>query len=148
MRDAIKLFRRFLPPYKTYVILGVVSNILAAIFSIFTYLALIPLLKILFRIDTNVYQHVDAQISLIPFDIPRDAIMNNMYAWLGDKINTQGAIHVLLMVGIFGITIVFFKAIFTYLASFFMVKIRNHVVKDIRNNLFKKIDATFVRFCG
>ncbi len=139
MRDALKLFRRFLPPYKTYVGLGIASNFLAAIFGIFTYLALIPILKILFQLNTKTYQYVDADISLIPFHIPRDAIMNNLYAWLGESVVNRGAINVLLIIGIMGIIIVLFKSIFTYLASFFMVKIRNHVVKDIRNIIFNKI---------
>jgi len=146
MRDAFKLFKRFLPPYKTYVSLGILFNIFAAIFSIFSYIALIPLLKILFKLNTQSYEYVDADISLIPFHIPRDAIMNNLYAWLGKSIETNGPIRVLLIVALLGVAMIFFKSVFTYMASFFMVKIRNHVVKDIRNNIVKKIISLPIGF--
>jgi subfamily B ATP-binding cassette protein MsbA len=146
MRDALKLFRRFLPPYKAYVSLGIVSNVLAAIFSIFSYIALIPLLKILFKLDSKAYKYVDMDISLIPFHIPRDAIMNNLYAWLGESIETSGPIRVLLFIALIGVAMIFLKSVFTYMASFFMVKIRNHVVKDIRNNIFGKIVSLPIGF--
>ena len=146
MRDAFKLFKRFLPPYKAYVSLGILSNIFAAVFSIFSYIALIPLLKILFQLDTKAYEYVDADISLIPFRIPRDAIMNNLYAWLGKSIEINGPIRVLLFVALLGIAMIFFKSVFTYMASFFMVKIRNHVVKDIRNNIVGKIISLPIGF--
>ncbi|MBN2523653.1 MAG: ABC transporter ATP-binding protein [Bacteroidales bacterium] len=146
MRDAFRLFKRFLPPYKAYVSLGILSNIFAAIFSIFSYIALIPLLKILFQLDAKAYEYVDADISLIPFRIPRDAIMNNMYAWLGKSIETNGPIRVLLFVALLGVAMIFFKSVFTYMASFFMVKIRNHVVKDIRNNIVGKIISLPIGF--
>lgn len=146
MRDAIKIFRRYLPPYKSYVVLGIVSNLFAAIFNAFTFFALIPLLKILFGLDTTSYVRMDANFSIIPFNIPRDAIMNNLYVWLSETVADKGAMSVLLIIGLLGIAMVFLKSVFTYLASFFLVKIRNHVIKDIRNKLFAKIVSLPIGF--
>lgn len=146
MRDAIRIFQRYLPPYKSYVGLGIGFNVLAAIFGVFTFIILIPILKILFGLDAIEYSYVDMNFSLFPLNIPRNEIMNNMYAWLSEGVANRGSVKVLLIVGIIGIAMVFFKTLFTYLASFFMVKIRNHVVKDIRGILFKKIVSLPIGF--
>lgn len=137
MKDALKLFKRYLPPYKGYVILTFVFNFLMAVFGIFSIAILTPILEILFGIDKEKYTKVDLDISL--FNIPRDDIKNNLYAWLGDHAQTNGEIKTLLTVCILGVILVFFKTAFTYLSSLTMTKIRNHVVKDIRNLIILKI---------
>ncbi len=139
MRDALKLFRKYLPPYKGYVIFTFVFNLFMAIFSIFSIAGLIPILKILFGVDNKTYTYIEADFSLIPFQVPRDAIMNNLYAWLTEKSGTVGEVKTLLIVGIIGVLMVALKTGFTYLSSFCMTKIRNHVVKDIRNFLISKV---------
>ncbi len=82
---------------------------------------------------------MEFDFSLFPLNIPREAIMNNLYVWLSDQVEQKGAVTMLLLIGILGIIMVFFKTTFTYLGTFSMTKIRNHVVKDIRNILFGKI---------
>lgn len=146
MRDAFKLFRRFLPPYKGYVSLTIIFNILGAIFGIFSFIALIPLLKILFGLETGTYEYMEVEFSIIPFQIPREAIMNNLYAWISENAASRGEVTMLLLVGMFGIIMVLLKTGFTYLGSFSITKIRNHVVKDIRDNLFKKIVSLPIGF--
>ncbi len=146
MKDAFKLFRRFLPPYKAYVSLTIVFNVLGAIFGIFSFIALIPLLKILFSIEAEAYEYMDVNFSFFPLHIPREAIMNNLYAWLTENIAARGAVSTLIIVGLLGIAMVLFKTGFTYLGSFSMTKIRNHVVKDIRDKLFTKIVSLPIGF--
>ena len=146
MRDAFKLFRRFLPPYKGYVSLTILFNVLGAIFGIFSFITLIPLLKILFGLEAETYEYMKVQFSLVPFQIPREALMNNLYAWISENAVTRGAVSMLLLVGLFGIVMVLLKTGFTYLGSFSVTKIRNHVVKDIRDNLFRKIVSLPIGF--
>lgn len=146
MRDAFRLFRSFLPPYKGYVGLTIIFNILGAVFGIFSFIALIPLLKILFSLEAESYRYMEVHFSIIPLHIPREALMNNLYAWLAENVEARGAVTMLIIIGLIGITMVFLKTGFTYLGSFSMTKIRNHVVKDIRNNLFSKIVALPIGF--
>ena len=146
MRDAIRLFRKFLPPYKTSIILNVVFNFLGAIFGIFSFFTMIPLLKILLRSDNIVYkmQHID--FSIIPLKIPKEAVMNNVYAFVQQVSAQHGALNTLIMISILFIIMVLFKTGFTYLASLTMVVIRNGVVRDIRNRLYKKVIALPIGF--
>ena len=109
MRDAIRLFRKFLPPYKTSIILNVVFNFLGAIFGIFSFFTMIPLLKILLRSDNVVYkmQHID--FSIIPLKIPKEAVMNNVYAFVQQVSAQHGALNTLIMISILFIIMVLFK---------------------------------------
>ena len=146
MRDAIKIFRKFLPPYKTSIILNVVFNFLGAIFGIFSFFTMIPLLKILLRSDNAIYkmQHVD--ISFFPPKIPKEVLMNNIYAFIQHLSNEHGALTALIFISAFFIIMVLFKTGFTYLASLTMVFIRNGVVRDIRNRMYKKVIALPIGF--
>lgn len=146
MKYAFRLFSRFLKPYKAYVSFTIVFNILGAIFGIFSFIALIPILKILFNLESKVYNFIEADFSLIPLQIPREAIVNNMYAWLQQSAAEKGAIYMLVFVGVLTVILVLFKNVFTYFSSFCMTKIRNHVVKDIRNKLFAKIVSLPIGF--
>jgi subfamily B ATP-binding cassette protein MsbA len=146
MKDAFKLFRKYLPPYKGYVIATVIFNILGAIFGIFSFVALIPILKILFNLESKVYTYVETGFSIFPLNIPREALINNMYAWLQINSEKFGAVHLLVIVGLITIFMILLKNTFTYLGSFTMTKIRNHVVKDIRNKLFARIVSLPIGF--
>lgn len=145
MKDALKLMRKYLPPYKGYVLLTFVFNIFMAIFSVFSIAILTPVLKILFGLDAEKHTRVDLEFSLTNFPA-RDDIMNNLYAWLSEKTATVGEINTLYIVGIIGIVLVGLKTGFTYLSSFSMTKIRNHVVKDIRNQMIHKICSLPIGF--
>lgn len=146
MKYAIRLFRRYLPPYKGYVGMTIVFNVLAALFGIFSFVALVPILKILFSIEDKVYEYMEADFSLIPLNIPREALVNNLYAWLQQQSDLRGSISVLVLIGIITLVLILLKNLFTYLGSFSMTKIRNHVVKDIRNQLFTKIVSLPIGF--
>ncbi len=139
MKDAIKLFRRFLPPYKSILGLNILFNLLGAVFGIFSFVAMIPILRILLDKAKTVHTYTDIDISLIPLNIPKDDIMNNLYAFIGNLSKTYGEVSTLIYIGLFLILMVLFKTGFTFLASFSMVKIRNNVVRDIRNKMYKKI---------
>lgn len=146
MKDALKLFRKYLPPYKAYVVLTFVFNFLMAIFSIFSVISLIPVLKILFKLEEQAYSYMEVDFSIFPLKLPSDAIINNMYAWLSEKIMDIGEVKTLFLIGLLGILMVALKTGFTYLSSFSMTKIRNHVVKDIRDFMIVKIISLPIGF--
>lgn len=141
MRDAFKVFFKFMPRYKGYFIMDIIFNLLSAVFGIFSMVALIPVLKVLFHQGDEVYSYQEVHFSLFPMKIPRDELMNNMYAWVGEVSNSEGPTKALVLVATFGVIMVFLKTGFAFLAGFSMVKIKNHITQDLRDNLFRKITA-------
>ena len=139
MREALKVFKRFIIKYKGYFTMNVSFNILGIIFGSFSFLILVPLLEVLFAIDNTTYEYKEIVFSFKNTEALRDAIMNNLYYYLGNYISVNGAKRTLVAIVIGGVCLVFLKTVFGYLGEFSMVKIRNHVVRDIRNKLYKKI---------
>jgi len=137
MREAFKIFVRFLPKYKGYLIFNVISNLLAALFGVFSIFTLIPILKVLFGIESGDY--VFRELKLFPLNDFRTDAMNNLYAFISNLIIEKGASSALMVIGLFTIIMVLLKTSFTYSGSFCVAKIRNHVVKDIRNKLYRKV---------
>ncbi len=137
MRDALKVFFRFLPNYKRYLVFNVIFNVLAALFGIFSFVTLIPILKIILRMSAPATEYM--AVHFLPIDGLKTAVMNNLYKYIGDLMIKYEPTNVLMYVGIFGITMVFFKTAFTFSATFCVAKIRNHVVKDMRNKLYNKV---------
>ncbi|NBC83465.1 MAG: ATP-binding cassette domain-containing protein [Bacteroidetes bacterium] len=138
MRDFFKILKRYLPPYKTTVVLNVLFNFLGALFGIFQFITLIPVLRILFNPPKEVSEYVDIPFSLKNMGDLKEALMNNLNSLIARITIENGASAALIYVGIFMVGIVIFKTSFSYLGSFFMVYIRNGVVRDIRNQIYKK----------
>ncbi len=98
MKEFFQVLRRFVPPYKKYLVLTVVFNILSAILNIFSFLAIMPILKILFKIDAT-----DQHPVLLPLgsgDI-KDVLTNNMNYYVYQMIDALGASTTLLVIGLF-----------------------------------------------
>jgi subfamily B ATP-binding cassette protein MsbA len=132
MKGLIGLLKRFIPPYKGWAISNIIFNILGAIFGAFSFLALSPILGILFGTQKLVLEPV-------PFSLSLEAIKHNLFYQMSMIINTEGYFQALYLIGVFMIVMVFFKVGFTYLASFCMVPLRNGVVRDLRNKIYTKL---------
>lgn len=132
MKGLFKLLRRFLPPFKSLVVLNAIFNLLGAIFGAFSFLALSPILGILFGTQGAVNES-------IPFTLNFDDIKHNLFYYMSSIIEETGHMRALFYIGVFMIVMVFLKVGFTYLASFFMVPLRNGVVRDLRNNIYSKL---------
>ena len=132
------LLKRFIPPYKKYVVLNLVYNLLATIFSLFSFATIIPILQILFGIQR-------ANVSYQPWswnDSLKDifnALKNNAFYSIEQIVEMSGASTALLYLGLFLIVITFLKTGTAYLASYYMIPIRTGVVRDLRNQLYRKI---------
>ena len=138
MKEFFQVLRRFVPPYKKYLVLTVVFNILSAILNIFSFLAIMPILKILFKIDTT-DQH-PVLLSLGSGDI-KDVLTNNMNYYVYQMIDTLGASTTLLVIGLFLAVMTFLKTGAYFLSSATIIPIRTGVVRDIRNQLYRKITS-------
>ena len=138
MKDFIAVLRRFVPPYKRYLVWSVVFNILSAVLNIFSFMAIIPILQILFQTGgDNVPQ------SLMPWswDNLQDAFSNNANYYVGQLIQNIGPTTTLLVIGIFLAFMTFLKTGAYFLSSATIIPIRTGVVRDIRNQLYHKITS-------
>ncbi len=138
MKDFLSVLRRFVLPYKKYLVLSVVFNILSAILNIFSFAALIPILQILFQ--TN---DAETATALMAWDWTniQEVLMNNMNYYINSLISEWGQTTTLLFIGIFlGVT-TFLKTGSYFLAAATIIPIRTGVVRDIRNQLYQKITS-------
>ena len=136
MRDFLKMMRQYALPYKGYLAGAVVLNILSAIFNIFSFAVIVPLLNILFRLDT-------AQYAFIPWGTEgysfKDTLVNNAYWLVSDFSAQHGAVTALLLLCA---VMIFFTALKTscyFGSAAVMIPIRTGIVKDIRNRIYNKI---------
>lgn len=130
--------RRFVPPYKKYLVLTVIFNILSAILNIFSFLAIMPILKILFKIDTTDTHPV--LLAIGSADI-KEVLTNNMNYYVYQMIDALGASTTLLVIGLFLAFMTFLKTGAYFLSSATIIPIRTGVVRDIRNQLYRKITS-------
>ena len=137
MKDFGKVLKRYVRPYRGYLGGSVVLNILSAVFNIFSFSLLIPILKILFNIDRMQYE-------FIPWDSAgrmRDIALNNLYWYVSDAIGKWGAGSVLLALCLVLCFFTLLKTACYFGSSAVMVPIRTGVVKDLRKELYDKVLA-------
>ncbi len=138
MKEFLNVLRRFVPPYKKYLVLSVVFNILSAVLNIFSFAALIPILQILFQTSD-----AETATSYMSWDWGniQTVLMNNMNYYVNGLIADYGQTTTLLLIGIFlGVT-TFFKTGAYFLSAATIIPIRTGVVRDIRNQLYQKITS-------
>ena len=132
MKGLYLLLKRFVHPYKRYVVAAFVFNVLGALFGAFQFATIQPVLGVLFKTQNIVAQPAEWALSL-------GSIKDNILYQLGNIIQNFGAEKALIYIGIFLIIMVFLKVLFTYLALYALVPLRNGVVRDIRNQIYLKI---------
>ena len=135
MREFIKVLRRFVPPYKKYLMLTILCNILTALLNIFSFSLIIPILQILFKLDNSVYEYIEYGAGV---DM-KDWLVNNFYYYVTGLISSYGASITLLFLGLFLIVMTFLKTGCYFLSSACIVPMRTGIVRDLRVTLFDKI---------
>ena len=138
MKEFLLILRRFIPPYKKYLVLTVLFNILSAVLNIFSFAALIPILQILFRTEgTGTATH------LMPWTLDniKEVMANNADYYVTQLIGNVGATTTLLLIGLFLAFTTFLKTGAYFLSSATIIPIRTGVVRDIRNQLYAKITS-------
>jgi ATP-binding cassette subfamily B protein/subfamily B ATP-binding cassette protein MsbA len=135
MKEFIQVLRRFVPPYKKYLWLSVLFNILSAILNIFSFSLIIPILQILFKMEEGHY-------AFIPWDSAgslKDIAVNNFYYFVTRQIEVFGASTTLLILGLFLAVMTFLKTMCYFLSSATLIPIRTGIVRDIRVQLYRKL---------
>lgn len=130
--------RRFVPPYKKYLALTVVFNILSAILNIFSFMAIIPILQILFKTQDA---SVPEKLMQWGSGDMKEVLMNNIDYYIYQMIGSMGATTTLLVIGLFLAFMTFLKTGAYFLSSATIIPIRTGVVRDIRNQLYCKITS-------
>lgn len=138
MKEFLNVLRRFVPPYKKYLVLSVVFNILSAVLNIFSFAALIPILQILFQTSD-----AESATTLMDWDWGniQTVLMNNMNYFVNGLIAKWGQTTTLLLIGIFLAITTFLKTGAYFLSAATIIPIRTGVVRDIRNQLYQKITS-------
>ena len=138
MKEFLNVLRRFVPPYKKYLVLSVIFNILSAILNIFSFAALIPILQILFQTSD-----AETATSLMAWDWSniQTVLMNNMNYYVNGLIAEWGQTTTLLFIGLFLAATTFLKTGAYFLSAATIIPIRTGVVRDIRNQVYQKITS-------
>lgn len=134
MKEFWKILKRYVTPYRGYLGGSIILNILSALFNVFSFSLLIPILQILFNVGDNNYE-------FIPWyqGMPFNEITNNIYWYISQYVATWGPAHVLLMLCLIFCAIVAVKTSCYFGAAAIMVPIRTGVVKDLRTQIYNKI---------
>ena len=136
MKEFFEVLRRYVAPYKGYLLGSLLFNILSAVLNVFSFVTLMPMLKILFRIDTQTYVFMAWDAADKSF---KDVLVNNMYYYTQTWMGEFGASTTLLFLGLFLITATLLKTSTYFASAAIMVPMRTGIVRDIRNSVYHKI---------
>ncbi len=134
MNQFLGILRRFVPPYKKYLILSIIFNILSAILTLFSFAVIIPILEMLFKVKEQVYTFMPAGSGSL-----KDVAINNFYYYTQEIISYYGAGAALAALAGLLVVMTALKTGVTYLAMYVVVPMRNGIVRDIRNTMFNKM---------
>ncbi|MBE6239986.1 MAG: ABC transporter ATP-binding protein [Bacteroidales bacterium] len=142
MREFFRILRTYVSPYKKNLIWSIILTIFSAIFNIFSFALIIPILQILFGMDNTVYE-------FMPWDGPgemKDIVMNNMYFYVTQLIDTVGGSMTLMYLGLFMLTITVLKTACYFGSSAVMVPMRSGIIRDIRIQMYNKLMGLPLKF--
>lgn len=138
MKEFLQILRRFVPPYKKYLMLTVAFNILSALLNIFSFAAIIPILQIIFRTgNTSVATHMLEW----DWDNLKEVLSNNLNYIVSQLTSDMGPVTTLLVLGLFLSLTTFLKTGAYFFSSATVIPIRTGIVRDIRNQLYRKITS-------
>ncbi len=141
MKEFFAVLRRFVPPYKKYLLLNIFFNILAALLTLFSFALIIPILEMLFKIREDVYEFMP--IGSAPL---KDVVVNNFYYYTQDSIAHFGPSMTLAILAGLLVLMTALKTGVTYLSSYFIIPLRSGIVRDIRNHLYSKVTVLPIGF--
>ena len=144
MKEFFRIMGGYFSPYKGYVVATFAFNVLTALFNVFSFVLLVPILNILFQVDQSHYEFIPW--SEADFDSIKDVAFNNLYYFSQELIADYGPATTMLLLGI-GLSIMTLLKTGTYFAgSATLMPIRTGIVRDIRANLYRKVLALPLSF--
>ncbi|MDE6717189.1 MAG: ABC transporter ATP-binding protein/permease [Muribaculaceae bacterium] len=134
MKDFFRFVLRFASKYKWNVVLSVIFNILNTLFTVFSFAFIMPILNVLFSIDTKEYTYMEVSAGNL-----NDAVVNNFYYYITTFMKLHGASSALALLCVIFVGLTLIKVLFGYGAEWFMTPVSNGVERDIRDTLYDKI---------
>ena len=128
------LLRRFIPPYKRYIVLNVIFNVLSAFLTLFSFALIIPILEMLFGMNQAHYTYMELGSAGL-----KEVVVNDFYYGVQCLIESYGPSTALAAIASMLVVFTGLKVGSAYLAAFNMITIRTSVVRDIRNQIYDKI---------
>lgn len=141
MKDFWNLLRRFVPPYKKYLALNILFNILAAILTLFSFALIVPILEMLFGISEGHYEYMSMGAAGI-----KEVAVNNFYYYTQESILRLGQSRTLALLAAALVVMTALKTGATYMSAYFIIPLRSGIVRDIRNYLYDKITRLPISF--
>ncbi len=145
MKEFFKVLRRFVPPYKKYLILSVVFTLLSAVLNVFSFMVIVPILQILFKVT----EPVDVEFiewSAMGSENMKDVLMNNATYFINEYTAEHGAASVLLLLGLFLLFMTLLKTASYFASSAAIIPLRTGIVRDLRTQMYNKIVSLPIGF--
>lgn len=134
MKQFFVILRRFVPPYKKYLILNIFFNLLAAFLTLFSFALIIPILEMLFQVKEATYEYM--AVGSASF---KDVVVNNFYYYVQTAISDWGPSATLAALAVALVIMTALKVGVTYLSSYVIIPMRSGIVRDIRNYMYAKV---------
>ena len=135
LKQFFSLLGRYIRPYRRYVTWAVILNFVSQWLNVFSFMAIIPILNILFKIDSKVYHYQEWDWN----HLDKDVLINNAYWWINQFISEHGAFLTLVMLGMTLILMTLLKTAGYFASSAVMVPLRTGIVRDIRIEVYNKV---------
>ena len=134
MKEFYQVMGKYFARYKKYIGSAFITNALSAFLNVFSFLSIMPILNILFKVDTNVY-------SFIPWSEGsfKETAINNIYYYSQVMIDHYGPANTMLLLGIVLSFLTLLKTGAYFGGSALIMPLRTGVVRDIRNDIYHKI---------
>lgn len=134
MKELFSFLRRYASPYKSNIWLSLLFNLLTAFFTLFSFAFIIPILQMLFGINSTEYTQMGWEDGGV-----KDVIINNFYYEMSQMIANHGASATLAFLGVILVIMTLLKVLTAYFSEFFTIPMQNGVVRDIRREMYDKI---------
>ena len=135
IKQFFSLLKRYIRPYRKYLTWAVILNFLSQWLNVFSFMALVPIMNILFKIDTTTYEYMPMDWS----NLNKDVLMNNGYYYISVIIEKNGAFLTLVMMGVILVFMTMLKTLGYFASSAVMVPLRTGIVRDIRIQVYDKV---------
>ena len=143
MKEFFKVLRRFVPPYRKYLVLSVLFTLLSAVLNVFSFMVLIPILQILFKVTEPVEVDFIAW-STMDSGNAKDVLMNNLQFYMNGFVDSHGASAMLLLLGVFLVLMTLLKTASYFASSAAIIPLRTGIVRDLRTRMYDKVDRKSV----
>lgn len=135
IKEFSSLLKRYMKPYRKYLTWAVILNFLSQWLNVFSFAALVPILNILFKIDTTKYEYMPMDIH----HLNKDVLINNGYYFINYIIEQNGAFVTLIFMGLILIVMTLLKTTGYFASAAVMVPLRTGIVRDIRIEVYNKV---------